>query len=382
MWRRALTTVAVALGAALAATSCAGAAQQPPATDTAAACGELPAAGTGTAEGWLGWIAAHRDDVTLVIDDGRGDVVAHRPDVQAPSASASKVLHLAAYATAAAQGRLDPQQQVRIADWERWYVAGTDGGAHPRSLNFLQVPHDGVRALDPQRTVRLADLATVMIRFSDNAAADLLRDRLGDPALRAAADAAGWRDPDLPSFSGQVVALLRPELASPADLSREERAAVELALGQRYAADEAFRAEIAAVPPPPPGRLLAWAEGTGTAPAAELTALHRAIATGSLGPGAELARRELEWQPPPPGTLGLGFKGGSLPGVIAEAMTLRRADGSIASAVLLAHRMPLETWTTALQSFAHQQLLIGAMTEPPMLDRVRCAAGGSGTVGG
>jgi len=86
-------------------------------------------------------------DVTLVIDDGRGAVVAHRPDVQVPSASASKVLHLAAYATAAAQGGLGPQQQVRIADWERWYVPGIDGGAHPMALDFLQMPHDGVRAL-------------------------------------------------------------------------------------------------------------------------------------------------------------------------------------------------------------------------------------------
>ncbi len=372
MWRSILAAIAMILT-----TSCAGA------TDAAVACGEFPGADTGTTEGWLGWIATHRDDVTLVIDDGRGAVVSHRPDVPTPSASASKVLHLAAYATAVAEGRLDPQQPVRIADWERWYIAGYDGGAHPMALEFLQVPHDGVRALDPQRTVRLADLATVMIRFSDNAAADLLRDRLGDPALRAAAaEAAGWRDPDLPSFAGQTMALVRPDLAAPADASRAERAAVELALAQRHADDEAFRNKIAATPPAPLDRQFPWAEGTGTASAADLTALHRAISTGSLGAGAELARRELEWPPPPSGTLGLGAKGGALPGVVAEAMTLRREDGSTASAVLLARRMPLEPWFTAVQDFAHQQLLIGAMTKPYVLDQVRCAAGGSGTLGG
>ena len=48
-------------------------------------------------------------------------------------------------------------------------------------------PNDGVQAGDPAGTVRLDDVVTAMIQFSDNAAADFLRDLLGDDALVAAA---------------------------------------------------------------------------------------------------------------------------------------------------------------------------------------------------
>jgi hypothetical protein len=49
---------------------------------------------------------------------------------------------------------------------------------------------------------------------------------------------------------------------------------------------------------------------------------------------------------------------------MAEAMTLRRSDGSTAAGVLLVRRMPVTDWTTGLTSFAHQELLLAAMQDP------------------
>ncbi|MCA1671556.1 MAG: serine hydrolase, partial [Actinobacteria bacterium] len=61
-----------------------------------------------------------------------------------------------------------------------------------------------------------------------------------------------------------------------------------------------------------------------------------------------------------PGVVGVGFKGGSLPGVLTEAFTVRREDGSTATGILLARRMPATDWAEALTSFAHQQMLLTA----------------------
>lgn len=335
-------------------------------------CVAAPEPDLGTAQGWVGWLATHRDDVTVVVDDGRGATVVHRGDQPSPLASASKVLHLAAYATAVSEGRVRPDDLVRIADWEAWYLPDTDGGAHPKALDHLGVPHENGRAKDPDRTVRLDDLAAVMIRFSDNAAPELLRDRLGDDTLRRASSASGWPDPELPSFLGQAIAVLAPELVT--GDGRAARGAAEWAVARRYAGDAAFRAELGDRSSPGLAEQEQWVENNTTVgTAAQLNALHRAISTGSFGAGVEVARRHLEYQPPPAGALGRGAKGGSLPGVLTQAITVRRADGSVSSAVLLTRRMPLDEWRDATASLAHQKLLVAAMNEPQTLEQLRCA---------
>src|SRR5690606_33829461 len=104
-------------------------------------------------------------------------------------ASAVKVAHLAAYARAVTSGQLDPHEQVRIGDWERFYVP-TDGGAHAAALRSFNVPLDatGLFAGDPKRQVELDRMVAAMIDFSDSAVPDFLRERLGmDAVLEAAA---------------------------------------------------------------------------------------------------------------------------------------------------------------------------------------------------
>src|SRR3954451_22753478 len=83
------------------------------------------------------WLAGHRDDVSVVADDGR-DHLAHHAEVPRVLASTVKVVHLLAYTTAVADGRLDPREPVRVGDWDAFHPFDGDGptgaGAHFRAL--------------------------------------------------------------------------------------------------------------------------------------------------------------------------------------------------------------------------------------------------------
>lgn len=241
------------------------------------------------------WFAEHRDDVSIVADDGRNHL-AHHADVPRVLASTIKVVHLLAYTTAVADG-LDPAEPVRVGDWDAWHPFEGDGpagaGAHLRALTSLGIDCDehGI-ARDPEQRVPLDALATAMISESDNAAPDYFRARLGDDALLAAAASGGWPDPDLRWFCGET---LRSFFPGEPDLT------------ERFTGDPAFRQEVLArvrgerVPEEAEWE---WTQGTARGTAAELFAFHRHLATADTA-AAELARRKLG------GTV--RHKGGALP---------------------------------------------------------------------
>ncbi|MDD7941702.1 serine hydrolase [Actinomycetospora lutea] len=343
-------------------------------------CAPAPAADPTTAEGWLGITAATPDDVGLVVDDGRGAVVSHAPGAQMPIASAAKVVHVAAYGRAVAEGRLRPDEQVRVGDWENWYLAA-DAGAHVGALDALGIPRDGLQgALDPNRTVTLQQVVAAMVQFSDNAAADLLRDRLGDQELVGAAASGGWRDLDLPSELGAQLALVRPQEAPPLSAPRSVRGPAELAMAQRFASDPAYREDsrrrLAARAEDIEAFLLEserWARSTSTGSAAQLAGLWRAVISGSFGPGADVARAELEPDAPRPDGQVRAIKGGSFPGIGTMALSVRRPDGTIGIGVLLGRGFAPGT---ALDEVATGQLrlLVQAVEGPAARSRVLCAA--------
>ena len=271
-----------------------------------AVCAPLPPADITTAAGWVGYVGSHPDDIAFVVDDGRGRTVEHRTGDTVPLASAIKVVHLAAYARAVASGELDPAEPVPLSEWERWYLPNTDGGAHPKALQRLGVT-------EPGATVPLEQMVIAMIQESDNAVPDYLRDRLGDAALADAAAQGGWDDLEVPTLLGSTIALLDPAM------SRDAR----WDAARRYAHDDAYREQVVRMSPGDnfPAVTARVQESGVTGSAAGLASLHRAIASGDFGPGSDVARRTLEWQPAPPGLDGPGFKGGNLPGVVTEAMT-------------------------------------------------------------
>lgn len=331
-------------------------------------------------EALLDWIAEHRHHASVLVDDGHGTVVDHLADRPRPIASAAKIIHLTAYARAVVAGQLDPGARVPVTEWERWYVPGTDGSAHPAAAQSLGV--------GPGDSVRWDDLVAVMVAFSDNAAPDLLRATLGDAALVDAAGAGGWTEPDLPSFGGESLLALGLGAQDPPPAGPERRAAGLAAL-RAYASDPAQRAAVAeqtaeltaSDQPAQPGaeidRLLAWFDGGPAGTAAQLAGMHRAAAT--VGPGPEVSaivRGHLERPLAdrlPAGVLGAGQKGGSLPGLISHAVTLRRADGSVGVAVVSLSAMPWQAYQEALASGAPVLLSQQVLLDEALLARLRAA---------
>ncbi|WP_367131046.1 serine hydrolase [Saccharothrix sp. HUAS TT1] len=315
----------------------------------------LPAA-TATAEpsttepeDWLAWFRAHRQHVAVVLDDGRGGRFAHRAHERQPLASAVKVVHLAAYAKAVDLGLVRPDEQVRVGDWEQYYL-GLDGGAHQAALTALGIPFaNGVTADDPNHRVTLDDLAAAMIRQSDNAATDFLRHRLGEGLVRATA--ARWPTLEAPEILAEVLHFV---------LGR--RVSV-----RRYLSDPQLQLEVIGRFPDIPKTYEGqrpWARGTWAGTAAALNRAHRALTE------VPLARDHLEhgYRTPPDvaGVAGIGFKGGSLPGIVTLGFSVRWEDGRVGSAAVLTEEVD-EPWSGRAGELV--RLVLDALLEPAALRR-------------
>ena len=140
------------------------------------------------------YIRTHPDSTAVVVYsvDSNGepveqnDAILLNADTPLILASTVKIVVLAAYADAVAAGELDPNEEVTVADWEKYHVPFTDAGAHAKGLRSLGLKADGHGfARDPAATVTLADLARLMIHHSGNAATDYLIVRLGPERMSA-----------------------------------------------------------------------------------------------------------------------------------------------------------------------------------------------------
>jgi len=322
----------------------------------------------------LQYLAKHRQDVALVSYTARPDgspdpadpAVFRNPDVPMPLASTIKVVVLAAYAREVVAGRLDPQERVPLADWERFYLPRTDGGAHPSALAALGIPADGRGfALDPATVVPLDAVARAMIRRSDNAATDYLLGRLGRAALRETIAEAGLTGQDLPlpllglflSWDNHQEGNLTPrklqvlqELPADRSVARVDHF-VALYQDEAWRQDEISRLiegrfryrypleAQAAVTLFPRGtardyaRILAGVV-TGTFLSPEISAVMRPHLERDL-----LGATDFE---------SIGFKGGSLSGVLTEAAWLVPQEGDFAGrpriVVLFLRALPLFPW--------------------------------------
>ncbi|MGW0523597.1 serine hydrolase [Crossiella sp. NPDC003009] len=327
-----------------------------------------------TREGLLAWLTANPGLVSAYADNGT-KCLAHRAHVAQPLASAVKPVHLAAYALA----RLDPATKVRVGDWENFYLPYTDGGAHVAAQESLGIPMDPATLLakDPDQLVTLDQIAGTMIYFSDNAATDYLRHLLGEPALRRAALRGGWAGADTRSKLADFLYLLLPEEVRPGVPRRDMGARLE----QRFLTDPAFRAHARAKVlsgTPSWETQTAWARDSGGASAATLAGLHRALATGRF---PEPARRHLEHSLAairPPEVAGIGFKGGSLAGVLTAGMSVRWRDGRIGTVAVLLTGMTEPDWTAATgESSIYLRSVLDLLLDPAWLDRVATALTGT-----
>ncbi|MER6668991.1 serine hydrolase [Amycolatopsis japonica] len=315
---------------------------------------------TTTEQGWLDWIAAHRHDVSVLIDDGDGRRAARNPGVRRVLASSIKVVHLSAYA----ESRLDPREQIRVGDWDAHHPFVADGRAHFQALNWLGIPCDdfGI-AKDPEQRVPLARLAEAMILFSDNAATDYLRVRLGDPALQRAAARGGWLRPDTRSLGGEVLMLMMPEYAPPPGSPAAVRRAMGDAVTRRFVRDPGFRAEAFERWPDMPGTSDAqwpWVKGHGQGSASDLFSLHRSIANGLYAPAREILAKPLADRIPP-GANEVLFKGGSLPRSLTLGLSVRWPDRRSGTAAILLTGVSDQDMQNALPLI---DLALAALSDP------------------
>ncbi len=140
---------------------------------------------------------SHPDDVSLAVYrlgyEGVGFY--HNADRPMPLASVSKLLQLTAYASQVDAGTLDPAQPVDESDLEQFYLPRSDLNAHRRAL-----------AAYAAQPLVLADVVSMMIRYSSNSATDYLHNLLGQQLLEQTAIDLGMEGQSAPcSFIGRFL---------------------------------------------------------------------------------------------------------------------------------------------------------------------------------
>lgn len=119
------------------------------------------------------FIKEHKEDknVSIAIQYNQQHWVELNTKEPLPLASTVKIIVAIAYAQQAADGRINPQQQVDLKELETFYFPKTDGGAHEAWLAQLD--------LQDMESVPLSEVANGMITYSSNANTDYLMHILG-----------------------------------------------------------------------------------------------------------------------------------------------------------------------------------------------------------
>lgn len=313
----------------------------------------------------LAWIERYPERVGLaafaVGDEKNGVFVG--ADTKFALASTKKILILGAYAEAVAAKRLDPKEIVPLAAIERWYWPGTDGGAHERA-----------RA-EWTDSIRLDDVVSAMIRWSDNAATDYVLDRVGGPEkVLAFARAHGMKSQDAPiSTFGTFVAWSSIPAKQWVSLSPAARAQKAQALA---AATSAEKARALGSPP-----LAMQQSAAGLTEAGTPREWARLMARVQSGTGADPAvastmRRHLEW---PLRAFArnretfdaFGTKGGTLVGLITEASYLKPKGEKPVVVALFFRDLPGAVWLQMSRAFPQQHFIQRLATDPAFFADVR-----------
>ncbi|HEX5717835.1 MAG TPA: serine hydrolase [Thermoanaerobaculia bacterium] len=342
-----------------------------------------------TPEDVLDHLVQHRKDVALVsftvAPEGSPDtsdpILLVNADLPMALASTIKIVVLATYAREVVAGRIDPQAELPIREWERFYLPGTDGGAHAAALAALGIATDQEGfASDPEAPVSWDRIAQAMIRSSDNAATDLLLSRIGDRAVRATLSEAGLpRHPQPLPILGLFLSwenhdqgpLTRSRLKRLTRMSPKAYAKEVWRLQNRYLDENWREAE------------LLWRQQHGSSYQIEAQAAQALFPKGTardyarvmarvlqgsfLSPKvSEVMRWHLGWPMEIPGNaetfLNFGDKGGALASVLTEAMyfTPKRGDfgGTPHVSVLFLRNLSSEAFGSLTQTFAHQLFLV------------------------
>jgi len=343
------------------------------------------------------------DTIGLVaFQAGRADEGVYlNADRPLPLASVAKLITLAAYAEAIATGELNPLERVTLAELDRYYLPNFDLGAHRRAVGELR---EAGRILSPDTdpAVTLDDVAWMMIRHSSNAAADYLHLRLGQERIEQTAVALGLNEPpgvhSAPcTFLGQFLTMAnhsrglandRAVVAAYADggasgASAYGRDVALLADAYRY--EETFRADEQTWrsetrrPAIETQRYFAGRLAPkGTAGAYAALMLRLAQNGLSNADSSFQARRILEWPNLFPANQELfsnvGYKNGSLPGVLTTAYyAYRWGDAAPVVVVLFYRDLPQQTYRQWRFDLPHDELARWLLADPAAIPALAAA---------
>ena len=132
------------------------------------------------ADSFLNFIKTNKDRASLYIT--RNDtIIAYLNETQLmPLASTVKLLVAVEFAKQVGDGLIFKNSEVALDELDKYYLPGTDGGAHPKWLEY-----EKKRNHLSNDSVRLIDVARGMIMFSSNANAEYLMDLLGINNIRS-----------------------------------------------------------------------------------------------------------------------------------------------------------------------------------------------------
>jgi len=127
---------------------------------------------------------------------------------KSPLASTMKIVVAITYAEQAAAAELDPEEDIALSDLDRFYLANTDGNAHPAWLKEIQR-----LGKEKDGTVKLKEVAAGMIQYSSNANTDFLIWKLGLDKINANLDRLDLTPHDkiFPPVGSLMVPLAFPE---------------------------------------------------------------------------------------------------------------------------------------------------------------------------
>ena len=308
-------------------------------------------------------------------------------DRQMPLASVVKLVQLAAYAEAAASGQLNPVTTVPLSELERYYLPGYDLGAHERSISELTAAER-----ISQEQLPLREIPYMMMRYSSNAAADYLHWQLGQATIEETAVNLGLSQQTAPcTWLGQFMAMANHTSAAFNDRQRLETYLTEPALygsdasllTDAYVNSETFREDEQRWhrqnrrPSVHTQQFFGQnlnAQGT----AREYAQLMARFAQNGLSnaDSSYLARTYLEWpmvfEDNQALFTNLGYKNGSLPGILTTVYYAYPRDGSGPIVVALFYQnLPNRLYQQWRRELPHDDLARWLLYDPQALPTLK-----------
>lgn len=310
-----------------------------------------------------------------------------------PIASVAKLIILVAYAEAVATGELSPDEPIPLAELDRFYLPNFDLGAHGRAINTLR--KEGRVLGDDKESILLDDVASIMIRFSSNAASDYLHLRLGQQRIEETAIELGLFESGHSApctFLGQFLAMAnhtRTEsdaAAIDAYLTNPAYYGADVSLlTDAFTHDADFRAaetewRTATRRPTRQTQQLFSARLNTRGTAAGYAALMARLAQNGLSTADSsfIARRIVEWPTSFKANQALfsniGYKNGSLPGVLATAYYAYRWEDPLPIVVILFYRdLPHQTYRDWRRALPHDELARWLLADPTAIPALAAA---------